>query len=55
LDTTPVARVQEIGEELNRIGGMSLMMDVSMKASEIYPRVRGFLGRWWDGIGEWVD
>ena len=56
LDTTPVARVREIGEELNRIGGMDLMMDVSMKSSEINPRVRGFLGRWWwDGVGAWVD
>lgn len=55
LDMTPVARVREIGEELNRIGGMNLMMDASMKASAINPRVRGFLGKWWDGVGEWVD
>jgi len=55
LDTTPVARIGEIGEELNRIGGMDLMMDVSMRSSEIGPRVRGFLGRWRDGVGEWVD
>ena len=55
FDTAAVPRVREIGEELNRIGGMSLMMDVSMKSSEINPRVRGFLGKWWDGVGEWVD
>lgn len=55
VDTTPVARVRVIGEELNRVGGMSLMIDVSMKSSEINPRVRGFLRRWWDGVGEWVD
>jgi hypothetical protein len=55
FDTTPVPRVREIGEELNRIGGMSLMIDVSMKSSEINPRARGFLGRWWDGVGDWVD
>ena len=55
LDTTPVARVREIGEELNRVGGMELMTDVSMKSSAINPRVSGFLGKWWDGVGEWVD
>jgi len=55
LDTTPVARVREIGEELNRIGGMDLMIDVSMRASDMNPRARGFLGKWWDGIGDWVD
>ena len=55
LDTSAVARVREIGEELNRIGGMSLMIDASMKASEINPRARGFLGKWWDGVGDWVD
>jgi hypothetical protein len=54
-DTAVVGRVREIGEELNRIGGMNLMLDVSMKASELNPQVRGFLGRWWDGVGEWVD
>jgi len=55
LDMSAVARVRELGEELNRIGGMSLMIDASMKASEINPRVRGFLGKWWDGVGDWVD
>jgi hypothetical protein len=55
LDMSAVARVRELGEELNRIGGMSLMIDASMKASEINPGVRGFLGKWWDGVGDWVD
>lgn len=55
FDTSVVPRVREIGDELNRVGGMQLMMDVSMKASAINPRVRSFLGKWWDGIGEWVD
>jgi hypothetical protein len=53
--TTVVRRIREIGEEVNRIGGMNLMIDVSMKSSEINPRVRAFLGKYWDGIGEWVD
>jgi hypothetical protein len=37
------------------MGGMSLMIEASMKASEMNPRVRGFLGKWWDGVGDWVD
>lgn len=55
FDTSVVGRVREIGEELNRLGGMGLMLDVSMKSTELNPRVRGFLGKWWDGVGEWVD
>ena len=55
FDTSISRRVREIGEELNKMGGMELMINVSMKSSAINPRVRSFLGKWWDGIGDWVD
>jgi hypothetical protein len=54
-DAAIVGRVRDIGEELERIGGMALMMDVSMKASESNRMVRGFVGKWWGGIGDWAD
>ena len=55
FDKSALGRVREIGEELDSLGGMELMMDVSMKSTEINPRVSGVLGSWWDGVGEWVD
>ena len=55
FDMGIVGRVRQIGEELNDTGGMSLMIETSMKASALNPRVRGFLGKHWDGIGDWVD
>jgi PKD repeat protein len=55
LNSNIIERIREIGRELNQIGGMELMMKVSMDSSRLNPRVSGVLGQKWDGIGDWVD
>ncbi len=53
-DPETIARVRTIGEELYRLDSNTLMHYVCEKSAGLNSRVHGFLGRWWDKVGDWV-
>jgi len=50
-----LARITEIGEQLDQAGGMRLMRQVGSMVQDQDPLKASWLNNAWDGIGSWMS
>ena len=54
-DPDTLARITEIGEQLDQEGGMRLMRQVGTMVQDQDPLKASWLNNAWDGIGSWMS
>ncbi len=54
-DPETLARITEIGEQLDQEGGMRLMRQVGTMVQNQDPLKASWLNNAWDGIGSWMS